>query len=46
MKDLIEDIEFFYKKLVEYFLWCIFLLTSPLWILPYTIYKNKKGGAE
>ena len=46
MKDLIEDIEFFYEKLVEYFFGCILCLTSPLWILPYVIYKNKKGGTE
>lgn len=45
MKELVENIVEWYKLLGNAILGSILVITSPLWILPYMILKNK-GGAE
>ena len=32
--------------LLELLLYAVFLLTVPIWIIPYLIIKNKKGSNE
>jgi hypothetical protein len=45
MRDLIEDIVEWYENLSKAFCGVVLVITSPLWVLPYMIWK-KKGGAE
>ena len=45
MKDLIEDIVYFYESCGQWFFGAVLVVTSPLWVLPYMIFK-KKGGEE
>jgi hypothetical protein len=43
MKDLIQDIIEFYENLGKVVCCVVLIITSPLWVLPYMIWK-KKGG--
>jgi hypothetical protein len=43
MKDLIDDIYDTYLTMVAFLLWIATIVSSPLWIIPYAIYKARKG---
>lgn len=46
-KEFVEDIQFLSAFIFQVLKWLFLVVTSPLWLIPYTIIKkNKKEGDD
>ena len=42
MKDVIDEVVYFYENLARTFVCVGIVLTSPIWILPYAVLAKRK----